>query len=337
MGARVSARIPTRIQGRDGSPALHAADLAQMTPAEARISNPVLSTAARGYRQAGHIASVLFPRVNTQTRGGKTVEFSRDAWRRLDLRRAPGAAVQRIHVGHEGKDFVLRQSAVEGVLAAENRAEALVMPGLDLGMAAVDAAQEVVSLEREWEAQKLAAANTTYDASHRAALVSAARWDKAASNPSKDVETGIEAVRKSIGRRPNTVAMGASVYSACRDNAELRKQIFGDGTQTTPSTADLARLWQVETVAVGESIYLDADGDEHDVWGKVVIIAYTRVGPLHRPEPSFGHGYQLDSSPDVEVPYYERQCKSWIYPVTEEWSVQVVGKDAGYLISAVID
>ena len=242
-----------------------------------------------------------------------------------------------MQVGHEGEDYVLRQSAVEGMLPREIRGEAMEMPGLDLGMTAVDAAQEVVSLEREYEAHRIAAATATYDASHRAALASAARWDKPAGNPSVDVETGIEAVRRAIGRRPNTIVMGASVYSACRRSTELRKQIFGDGRQTTPGTADLARLWQVETVAVGEAIYLDAGGTEHDVWGKSVVIAYTRVGPLGRPEPSYGHGYMLSSSPDVEMPYYERACKSWIYPVTEEWSLKVVGKDAGYLISTVID
>ena len=43
--------------------ALHAATGGQLTPESARVIDPVLPTAARGYRNTTHIHHVLFPRI----------------------------------------------------------------------------------------------------------------------------------------------------------------------------------------------------------------------------------------------------------------------------------
>ena len=99
---------------------------------------------------------------------------------------------------------------------------------------------------------------------------------------------------------------------------------------------DLAMLWDVERVIVGDAIWVDADDAATDVWGKIVVVAYTAVGSITRFEPSFGFGYTLSGTPMVEAPYYDRDLNSWLYPVTEEWSNEIVGKDAGYLLTAVI-
>ena len=53
------------------APALNAApDGAQLATAQARVIDPVLTTAARGYRNAEHVHKALFPRVETGVRGG---------------------------------------------------------------------------------------------------------------------------------------------------------------------------------------------------------------------------------------------------------------------------
>ena len=38
----------------------------------------------------------------------------------------------------------------------------------------------------------------------------------------------------------------------------------------------------------------------------------------------------------VEAPYFDRNENSWIYPCCEEWSNEIVGRDAGFLIKDVI-
>lgn len=279
---------------------------------------------------------VLFPRVNVGSRGGQRIEFSRDDFRLVDSRRVPGARVKRVQFGHAGEKYALRQSALEGVLPFEPRREAMV-PGIDLGMRTADSVQRVISLEREYAAAAAATSAASYDASHRKALGAAARWDKVAGNPTGDVADAIEVVRQAIGQAPRTVVLGAKVFAAVRKHAATLEQIYGDAGQRLGRAEDLAKLWDVDTVAVGRAVYTDEVGVTSDVWGKVAIVAFTEVGTVEAPEPSFGHGDRLNGLPVVAMPYYEQQCLSWIYPVVEEWSCEVVGEDTGYLLTTVVD
>ena len=52
--------------------------------------------------------------------------------------------------------------------------------------------------------------------------------------------------------------------------------------------------------------------------------------------PSYGYTYQLRGYPIVELPYEDRNPKSWIYPVTDEVQPVIAGAEAGYLISAAV-
>ena len=82
------------------SPALNAAPTgAQLAAPEARIIDPVLTTAARGYRNADHVHRALFPRVESAARGGTRVEFDRTDFRRSASSRAPGAKTRRVQFG----------------------------------------------------------------------------------------------------------------------------------------------------------------------------------------------------------------------------------------------
>ena len=82
---------------------------------------------------------------------------------------------------------------------------------------------------------------------------------------------------------------------------------------------------------VGDALSVDEDRHSSDVWGRFVVIAYTQTGSLSRYEPTFGYGYTLAGTPLVEQPYWDPKTNSWLYGVCEEWSNEIVGKDAGYL------
>ena len=137
--------------------------------------------------------------------------------------------------------------------------------------------------------------------------------------------------------RPNTVVMGGAVYSIIRTHPEVRQQIrYKAGGKQIASKEDLAVLWDVASVVVGDAISVDEDDAASDVWGKFVVVAYTAVGALSRAEPTFGYGYTLNGTPLVEQPYWDAKTNSWLFGVCEEWSNEIVGKDAGYLIATAI-
>ena len=320
------------------APALNAApDGAQLATAQARVIDPVLTTAARGYRNADHVHKALFPRVETGVRGGVRIEFDRTDFRRSNSGRAPGAKTRRVQFGHEGVKFALSQHRLEGQLPVENAEEAMKVPGIDLGMRTADGTLSLISLEREIHAAELVADQANYPAAHVNALAGGSRWDAAGSTPTKDVAAAIEQVRSAIGRRPKTVLMGPGVFNiVSRHDAVLNNLRWGGERKDHATMEDLARLWNVAQVVVGDAIYVDANDETHDVWGNIVCVAYTMVGAVTRFEPSFGYGYTLTGTPMVESPYYDRNTNSWFYPCCEEWSNEIVGKDAGFLIKDVI-
>ena len=88
----------------------------QLANPAARVIDPVLTAAARGYRHPMHIHRELFPAVPTMVRGGNIIEFDRTDFRRVNSRRAPGADTRRVQFGHEGRKFTLTQHRIEGQL-----------------------------------------------------------------------------------------------------------------------------------------------------------------------------------------------------------------------------
>ena len=148
--------------------------------------------------------------------------------------------------------------------------------------------------------------------------------------------SAVETIRAATGMRPNTVVMGGAVYSKIRTHEDVLEQIRYAGGKQIANKEDLAQLWDIARVVVGDAIYVDEDDSPMDVWGKDVMIVYTNVGSISRYEPSFGYGYNLAGTPMVEQAYYDRDKNSWLYPVCEEWTNEVVGKDSGYLIKNAI-
>ena len=313
-----------------------AGDGAQLTPGQARVIDPVLSTAARGYRNAEHIHHVLFPSVPTSVRGGTRIEFNREDFRLLDTRRAPGGNYQEVQLGHVGKEFAVQTHGLIGKLPIEIEEDAKRVPGIDLGMRTIDGVQAILSLRREYLAAQLATNSDNFDAAHVLTLAGDARWSNAASNPSANIRRAINAIRKAIGRRPKTVALGGSVFEALQAHEKILKAVFGDGPQGQITPANLAKLWNVDQVAVGDAVYTDDADATTDVWGDSVVVAYTAVGPVSRAEPSWGLGYEIDGGVSVDMAWFDGKCRSWMYPVNAEYADLIVGKDAGFLIKDVL-
>ena len=314
---------------------LHAAEAEQLTPAAARVVDPINTEAVRGYRHPGHIADFVFPRVNTTARGGTRIEFDRTDFRKVNARRAPGAATRRVQFGRSGAKYALEQHRLEGTVPVEVEQEAARV-GLDEGMVAAQGVMAMISLNREIDAGEKVANAANYKTGLVTTLSGTAQWDDYAhSTPTKNVMAALNAVRGQIGMRPNVVALGASVYYVVSAHPEILKQLVYRQPQAA-SPQDLATIWRVDNVVVGDAIYVDDADASHDVWGDVVWVGYARTGPASRAEPTWGFGYQLAGTPLAEEAYLDRNTSSWQHPACHEWSNEVVGKDAAYLYKDVL-
>jgi hypothetical protein len=310
----------------------------QMSPSQARVVDPILSSIAQGYQNNEFVGSALFPRAPVKQRGGKILSFGKEDFMLYNTARAPGQNTKRVQFGYLSGAFALESHSLEGVLPIENQQEAEAVPGIDLGSVTVNKTQNIIGLRLEKQQADTARNAASYGAGNKITLSGTSQWSDfgTTSDPVKDIEAGKEAVRQKTGKRPNTIVMGGAVFAMLKQHPKVIDRMKYTGRDiATPEL--LASLFDVAKVFVGDAVYADDAGTFSDVWGKDVILAYTEIGSVaDRGKPSYGYTYQLEGYALVEEPYYDRNAKSWIYPVTDEVAPVIAGATAGYLITNAI-
>jgi len=311
--------------------------MAQMTPNAARVIDPVLSTIAQGYSNAEMVASALFPSVRVPVRGGKIITFGKEDFMLYGSQRAPGENTKRIQFGYGSGNYALVDYGLEGQVPIEVLQEGMAGPGIDHAAMAIRKVSAIMALRLEKQAADIARTAGSYASSNKVTKTSTAQWSdltSGVSDPIADVETAKDAVRAAIGRRPNTVVMGAAVMTKLRQHPKVIDRIKYTGRDVVTEEL-LASLFGVQRVVVGDAIYAnDAGTTFTDVWGKDVVVAYTEMGSVaDMGAPSYGYTYTLDGYPLAEEPYYDRNTKSWVYPVTRAEAPVLASASAGYLIT----
>ncbi len=130
------------------------------------------------------------------------------------------------------------------------------------------------------------------------------------------------------------IILGSQFLSALADNALFIAALALLREKGAPEWHLSMLLW---SFTVSYVILAPVAGTFADVWGKFVVVAYTKLGSLQqRGVPSYGYTYRLGGFPIVEPAYEDRNAKSWIYPVTDEVAPVIAGATAGYLISAAV-
>lgn len=313
--------------------------MAQMTPSSARVNDPVLSSIAQGYSNAEMIASALFPSVTVPTRGGKIITFGKEDFMLYGSQRAPGENTKRVQFGYSSGNFALVDYGLEGQVPIEVLQEGMAGPGIDHAAMAVRKVSAIMALRLEKQAADIARAAGSYAAANKnTGLSSTTLWsDLTASDPIGNIEAAKDAIRAATGKRPNTIVMGAAVMKSLRQHSKIIDRIKYTG-RDVPTPELLAALFGVQRVLVGDAIYAnDAGTTFTDVWGKDVVVAYTELGSVaDMGAPSYGYTYTLQGYPLAEEPYYDRNTKSWVYPVTRAEAPVLASASAGYLITSAV-
>lgn len=310
--------------------------MAPVNTRTAAVIDPILSTHARGYRNADFVAQVLFPRVTIPNRSMRVIKFGKEAFRMLNTKRAPGADKRRVQYGYASDAVSLTQDALEGVVPFEHQEEAAGVPGIDLAEGAVNMVMDVIDLGLEYDCATMARNAANYDANHKLALAGAAKWSDGTSDPAADITGANEAIRGSIGRYGNTLTLGPKVFNALCRHPKVKDQ-FKYTSKESITAEMLAAFFNLKKVVVGTAVYLPETADDSvlasDIWGLDAILAYVpQAGDTYQ-VPSFGYTYELKGFPSVEVPYAERNNDSWIYPIKAERRAYITGAEGGFLFT----
>lgn len=308
--------------------------MAQQSLSGARVVDPVLTEIARGFKQpAGQfVAPLLFPTVEVGARAGRIIRFGKEDFMQYVTARAPGAKTGRVQFGYASDPYSLIDHSLEGMVPREVLEEGRAgEPGLDHAEIAIRRVQRAMELDREIEAATIARNATTYGA-QTVTLSGTNQWSDPASKPFTDVETAKEAVRASVGFRPNVMVIGPKVLSGLKMNPAVMARLIPTG-RDLPSMAILEALFEVDMIISGDMIQATDAGVMSDVWGKDVILAYVdKTSVQDMGSPSFGYTYQLRGYPFAEEPYMGRNEKTWYYPYTDCRAPVLTGPTAGYLI-----
>lgn len=307
-----------------------------MSPAQARVVDPILTEVAQGYQNNELIGGALFPTVKVNQRGGRIIQFGKEGFKLVNTARAPGENTKRVQFGYAGAPYQLLDSSLEGQVSVEVMEEGMAGPGIDQETLAVNGVQSIMALGLEYAQASLARNAANYAASNKVTLSGTSRWSDSTSDPVADVEAAKEAIRASTGKRPNVLVMGAAVMSKLKQHGKIIDRIKYTG-RDVPTPELLASLFGVQKVLAGEAVYANDADVFTDVWGKDVVLAYTPSASLAQQGlPSYGYTYQLNGYPFVEPAYPDRNAKSWFYPVTRVEAPVIAGALAGYLIASAV-
>jgi len=307
-----------------------------MTPAKARVVDPVNTRIARGYQHIfAPIANILFPIVPVQERGGTVVEFGPEDFRLINSARAPGTATKRVQFGHAGATYALTDHSLEGQIPVEIGQEAG-RAGIDQYQRTIRGVQRLMDVERENQAATIARTAGSYpSANKRVYSTGATQWNDPTSTPIADVEAARQAIRSAIGVYPDTLTISPKVESALSMHPDILATLT-DNDIKMATLAQIARALRVERVVVGDGTY--HDGTQFvDIWGRDAVLAFTKVATLNDGgSPAYGYTYQLEDMPMVEESYIDRQHKAEIVPITDCRKPVLAGAVAGYLFQTVV-
>jgi hypothetical protein len=229
--------------------------MAPINTRQAAVVDPILSTHARGYRNAEFISPSLFPRAPVPNRAMRQLKFGKESFRLLNTKRAPGSNVKRIQYGYASDPISLVQDALEGIVPIEHQQEAQSVPGVDLGAGAVSMVLDALDLGLEYDCATMARNAANYAASNKVTLTTTARWTQSASTPIDDIKAANEAIRRMTGRNGNTLILGPNAKNALTKHASIKDQFKYTSAQSI-TLAMLAALLELENVVCGKAVYL---------------------------------------------------------------------------------
>lgn len=312
--------------------------MSQLSPGQARIIDPIQSERARGYTNSEYVGNLIFPRVFVKTYGGQVVEFDAANFKPAKTKRAPGSNVSKKQAGYAGKPYLLSSRAQDAVVPKELQLDAQNGPGIDLQSDTVDLVVDTMALEMELKQSTLVRTTANLQVGNYVTLSGASRWTQSTATITADIRTAREAIRRSIGRYPNTCIISPSAFNACDEQASIRDRLKYTSKDTL-SEEMLAGLFNVSTLRIGAAVYDDDADARTDVWGDDVVLAYVPENVLKTPAnrrskaiASAGYTYTMEGHPSVGMFEWDRSVRSWVAPVDDDAEPVIAMKGAIYVI-----
>ena len=295
-----------------------------------RVQDPVLTNLAQGYHNLELVGEVLMPTVEIDKEAGKIPKFGRLAFRLPStVRNLRGTSNRLDPEDITAIDVALEEHDVEYAIDYREESEAI----FALRQFALNTTQDVIALGREKEVATLALDESKYDAGNKVTLSGTSKITSKQADIFAMFDTGIRAVKRAIGRKPNVCVIAGDVWAALKEHpAVIEKLKYSQVAIVTPEV--FAKLIGIDTVKIGEAVY-EESSQLKDIWSDAIVLAYVaprsaeRKGTVY--EPSYGYTVRRQGGLFVDT-YKENGGKIEVIRTTDIHKPHLLGASAGYLI-----
>lgn len=299
--------------------------------AKLRVADPVLTALAQGYHNNDLVGETLMPIVEIDKETGKVPTFGREAFKVRETKRQLRAQSNRMEPEDIGSiDVNLDEHDLEYPIDYREDHEA----AFPIRKYALSVVQDSIALVRETQVAALALDDANYEASNKVVLSGTSKFTDSTSDPFGVFDDAIAAVKRSIGRKPNSCVIPSDVWKVLKTHPALIEKIkyVQRGILTPELFAELVGLKQVK---IGEAVTTTDGTTLTDIWSKHICLSYSALqsngnkGTIY--EPSFGYTIRRKGSLEVDT-YVEAGGKIELVRCTDIIKPHLLGKAAGYLI-----
>ena len=300
---------------------------------ELRI-NAYLSEVARGYSNNSFIAETLFPTIDSELEKVDIFQFNKEAFQIYDTERAIRSNSNLISPqGFSKHTATLTEHDLAYPIDYREEEEAR---KVKLQLHATNVVTEGLKLKHEKQCADLAQNPERYPDENKIALSGAEQLSDKSSKPLRLIDTARDAISKNIGQDPNTMVIGQEVWSIIKRHPKL-KGLISDNQNKVLTVQLLKDFFEIENIVVGKSIFTDANNKFTRVWGNNIIMAYVpKLTSRTEYDPSYG--YTIRKKDALQIDEYKKEGNKVKYiRATDIYTPFLVGPEAGYLISNVVD
>lgn len=232
---------------------------AQPTPGDVHVDRPLTTVSVNWIQDARrYVAGRIFPLVSVAKQSDLYFIFSRADWlRAMAEKRAPSTESAGGGFAMTTGNYAADVWAYHKDVSDQIRANADNPFSPDQSAVSFSTQACMTRREVNWAATFFVTSVWT-GSTTGGDITPGTLWDAASSTPIADIRAQIYSILSKTGFRPNKLVLGANVWQALQDNADVVDRIKAGQTPGGPATVNLAMLASVlelEEVVTSEAVY----------------------------------------------------------------------------------
>jgi hypothetical protein len=292
-----------------------------------------LSNVSVQYKNADLVAEKIFPVITVKKDSDTFFKYGRQDWRIYDDTRAPGTRAKRMEFTiSTATTYALVEHALEGQIIDQVRDN--VDEPIKYESDTVEEVTNTMLLRLEYDIVTILKDATQYASGNNSTPTVA--WDSSVAIPIYDVDYAKEAVRKGIGRKPNTMVVSENTHRVLRSHAQLL-DLFKYTRGGTLQIDQIKSAFEIENYIILGGIYVNSKEGQTEttanLFGNYASLLYITKTPGIK-QMTFGNIFRKQGYRQVKR-WREEWVESDFVRVADKYQYYVVSPDAGYLLSAV--